>query len=116
MSVEQDKIVENLNGAVDEVRTDIARVEFWASALSIFEAAIPEFDLDAQRKQLPHSIWLPQSKCCYCASPIVSAIVAPRRPSGLGAPEVESIAVWCSASALSSAPSSTITLESHSQI
>ena len=49
-------------------------------------------------------------------SPILSAIAAPRWPSGLGRPVVVSWAVWCSSSALSSAPASTIVAESQSQV
>jgi len=51
-----DKITGKLNEALDDVRTDIAKVEVWVSALSIFSTPIPEYDLDAQRKQLPNSI------------------------------------------------------------
>jgi hypothetical protein len=40
----------------------------------------------------------------YCAGPIVSAIVAPRVPSGFSRPTVVSRAVWCSISELISAP------------
>src|SRR5688572_31716021 len=50
------------------------------------------------------------------AWPTVSAIVAPRAPSGFGDPTVVSRAVWCSISALSSAPNSTAIAESHSHI
>ena len=39
-----------------------------------------------------------------CAAPTVSAIVAPRAPSGFSFPTVVSRAVWCSISELSSAP------------
>src|SRR5690606_17768752 len=42
-----------------------------------------------------------------CCSPTVSATWAPRRPRGLSVTSVVSSAVWCSISALSSAPSST---------
>ncbi len=47
-----------------------------------------------------------------CAAPTVSAILAPRAPSGLGGPVVLSLAVWCSISAFSSPPSSTMVPES----
>jgi peptide chain release factor 1 len=53
----------------------------------------------------------------FCAvSPRVSAILAPRVPMGLGAPVVESTAVWCSISAFSSAPASTTIIEIHIHI
>ena len=42
---------------------------------------------------LPNSLWLierPPSEERYAASPIVSAITAPRAPSGLSCPSVES--------------------------
>ena len=48
--------------------------------------------------------------------PTRSAMVAPRWPSGFGRPVVVSCAVWCSSSALSSAPASTIIAESQSQV
>jgi hypothetical protein len=48
--------------------------------------------------------------------PTVSAITAPRCPNGLGGPMVESIAVWCSISAFSLAPTRTTTAESHIHI
>src|SRR5262245_45419948 len=50
------------------------------------------------------------------ASPISSAIRAPRFPSGLGKPSVLSRAVWCSISALISPPSRMIAIEIHIQI
>jgi len=51
-----------------------------------------------------------------CAGPIVSAILAPRPPSGFGAPTVLSRAVWCSISALSLAPSRTTIIDTHIQV
>jgi hypothetical protein len=50
------------------------------------------------------------------AAPTVSAITAPRAPSGFSWPTVESRAVWCSTSELSSAPTSTTMVESHIHI
>ena len=48
--------------------------------------------------------------------PTVSAITAPRWPNGLGAPTVELMAVWCSISAFSLAPTKMTTAESHIHI
>ena len=48
--------------------------------------------------------------------PTVSAMTAPRAPSGLAGPTVESCAVWCSISELSSAPTSITMVESHIHI
>src|ERR1043166_5019346 len=48
--------------------------------------------------------------------PIVSAIFAPRAPSGFGDPSVESRAVWCSVSAFSFAPSRITATDSHIQV
>ena len=42
---------------------------------------------------------------CFAGAPTVSAMCAPRTPIGFGEPVVVSRAVWCSVSALSSAPS-----------
>ena len=50
------------------------------------------------------------------AAPTVSAITAPRAPSGFSWPTVKSRAVWCSTSELSSAPTSTTMVESHIHI
>jgi hypothetical protein len=50
------------------------------------------------------------------AAPTVSAMTAPRRPSGSSPPTVESRAVWCSISALSSAPSRITIAEIHIHI
>jgi formate/nitrite transporter FocA (FNT family) len=50
------------------------------------------------------------------AAPTVSAILAPRVPSGSSGPCVVSCAVWCSLSALISAPSRTMIVESQIQV
>src|ERR1700722_9448230 len=47
---------------------------------------------------------------------MVSAITAPRLPSGFSEPTVESFAVWCSISALSSPPSKITMAEIHIHI
>ena len=52
----RNKITGKLHDALDDLRSDIAKVEVWASALAIFSASVPEYDIDAQRKQLPHSL------------------------------------------------------------
>lgn len=48
--------------------------------------------------------------------PTWSAIIAPREPRGFATPSVVSRAVWCSVSAFSSPPRSTITAETHNHI
>ena len=50
------------------------------------------------------------------ASPTVSAMAAPRAPRGRGPPVVVSTEVWCSISAFSSAPNSTMIVEYQSQV
>jgi hypothetical protein len=50
------------------------------------------------------------------AAPTVSAMTAPRTPSGLSGPTVESREVWCSISELSWAPTRTTMMESHIHI
>jgi hypothetical protein len=50
------------------------------------------------------------------AAPTVSAMTAPRMPSGFSGPIVESCEVWCSISELSSAPTRTTMAESHIHI
>ena len=52
----------------------------------------------------------------HAFAPTVSAILAPRAPSGCSAPSVVSLAVWCSSSALISPPSRTIVVESQIQV
>ncbi len=52
----KDKINGELQGAIEQLRTDITKVEVWASALTVFSGPVPEYDVDAQRKQLPHSL------------------------------------------------------------
>ena len=63
----------------------------------------------------PHNAraWLWFSSLQALASPSSSAIFAPRAPIGLGRPLVVSFAVWCSISALISAPTRTTMVESH---
>ena len=56
MSNGKDKITGELKGAIDQLRTDITKVEVWASALTVFSGPVPEYDIEAQRKQLPHSL------------------------------------------------------------
>ena len=56
MCVEQDKIIGKLSSALNDAQHDMDKVEFWASALTAFSTPVLEYDLDAQRKQLPHSI------------------------------------------------------------
>jgi signal transduction histidine kinase/ActR/RegA family two-component response regulator len=52
----------------------------------------------------------------FFAAPTLSAIAAPRAPSGLSPAIVVSRAVWCSVSALSSPPIKTTTADSHIHI
>ena len=52
----KDKITGELKGAIDQLRTDLNKVEVWASALTVFSRPVPEYDIDAQRKQLPHAL------------------------------------------------------------
>jgi hypothetical protein len=57
-----------------------------------------------------------QARQSYRAGPTVSAIRAPRRPSGFGCPTVLSRAVWCSISAFSLAPTRMTTIDIHIQV
>jgi hypothetical protein len=58
----------------------------------------------------------PHAQCRQAALPTVSAIVAPRAPSGFCSPSVLSTVVWCSISELSSAPQSTMIADIHIQV
>ena len=40
-----EKITENLHSALDQLRTDIDRVELWAGALTGFAKPIPDYNL-----------------------------------------------------------------------
>jgi hypothetical protein len=42
----RDKIVENLNAAIDRLRVDVARVEMWAVAVVGFSRPIPDYQAD----------------------------------------------------------------------
>jgi hypothetical protein len=52
----------------------------------------------------------------HFAAPTVSAMTAPRTPRSFSGPTVESRAVWCSISELSSAPTKTTIVENHIHI
>jgi hypothetical protein len=59
---------------------------------------------------------LDSRRSVYRVGPTVSAIFAPRRPSGFGSPTVLSLAVWCSVSAFSLAPIRMTITDSHIQV
>lgn len=42
----RDRITERLLEAVDQLRTDVARVDMWATALIGFSEPIPDYNLD----------------------------------------------------------------------
>ena len=48
-----EKIAHKLFDAIEQVREDVARVEFWASAITGFSQPVPEYD---PRKM---KVWLP---------------------------------------------------------
>lgn len=56
MSDGKDKITGELQGAIAQLRTDLSKVEIWASALGVFSAPVPEYDTEAERKKLPNSL------------------------------------------------------------
>jgi hypothetical protein len=60
--------------------------------------------------------WRIQAASIYLASPIVSAILAPRAPIGALGPAVLSFVVWCSISEFSSAPKRTTIVDIHIHI
>ena len=73
---------------------------------------------DGKRRAGTHASRPMPSRCNRYGkpAPTVSAMTAPRPPSGLAGPTVVSCAVWCSISELSSAPTSTTMVESHIHI
>jgi len=50
-----DKIVRNLQLAVERLQEDLARVELWAGALGSFTKPVPEYDHGQTRFDLPRS-------------------------------------------------------------
>ena len=56
MSDGKDKISGELQGAIEQLRTDLSKVEIWASALRVFSAPVLDYDIDAQRKRLPNAL------------------------------------------------------------
>jgi hypothetical protein len=42
----RDKIIENLDAAINRLRVDVARVEMWAIALVGFSRPIPDYQTD----------------------------------------------------------------------
>ena len=48
-----EKIVRNLQQAVERLQDDIARVELWAGALGCFTRPIPEYDHGQTKYDLP---------------------------------------------------------------
>jgi hypothetical protein len=52
----KEKITGELQGAINQLRTDLNKVELWASALTAFSKPVPQYDLDQQRHQLPHAL------------------------------------------------------------
>ena len=48
-----DKIVRNLQQAVERLQDDISRVELWAGALGCFTKPIPEYDHGQTKYDLP---------------------------------------------------------------
>jgi hypothetical protein len=51
-----EKIVGELLDAVERVREDVAKVEFWAAAVSGFAQPVPSYEPDQMR------VWLPQEQ------------------------------------------------------
>ena len=48
-----EQVVRHLFEAIDRVREDVAKVEFWANAVTGFSQPIPDYDPDESR------VWLP---------------------------------------------------------
>jgi hypothetical protein len=46
-------VVRNLHDAIERVREDVAKIEFWADAVSGFSQPVPEYNPDEA------NIWLP---------------------------------------------------------
>jgi hypothetical protein len=53
---DREELTRHLLDAIEQVRTDVARVEMWASALDGFSRPVPEYDLDEGR------VWLPREQ------------------------------------------------------
>ncbi len=51
-----DQVVRHLFEAIDRVREDFAKVEFWASAVTGFSQPVPGYDPDESK------IWIPSEQ------------------------------------------------------
>ena len=49
----REELTRHLLEAIEQVRSDVTRVEMWASALDGFSRPVPEYDLDQGK------VWLP---------------------------------------------------------
>jgi hypothetical protein len=51
-----EQVVRHLFEAIDRVREDVAKVEFWANAVTGFAQPVPDYDPDETR------VWIPSEQ------------------------------------------------------
>jgi hypothetical protein len=57
-----DVMARHLRTAIDQVREDVAKVEFWADAMTGFSAPVPDYGADDVK------VWLPPEQATRIAS------------------------------------------------
>lgn len=57
-----DVMARHLHAAIDRVREDVAKVEFWADAMSGFSAPVPDYGADDVK------VWLPPEQAARISS------------------------------------------------
>ena len=57
-----DALARHLHAAIDRVREDVAKVEFWADAMTGFTAPVPDYGADDMK------VWLPPEQATRIAS------------------------------------------------
>ena len=75
-----EKIVRNLQQAVERLQNDLARVELWAGALGCFTRPIPDYDHGQTKYDLPASAMKKPGRKADAANGNSGSIEEKRRP------------------------------------
>jgi hypothetical protein len=70
-----DTMARHLHAAIDRVREDVAKVEFWADAMTGFTAPVPDYE-SADMK-----VWLPPEQATRISSANQNLAQEPSAPS-----------------------------------
>ena len=60
--VATDALARHLHAAIDRVREDVAKVEFWADAMTGFSAPVPDYESNDMK------VWLPSEQATKLSS------------------------------------------------